>query len=145
MNTKNNVESWEEALIVEVMEEYVSTIENTHGMEYGEKVTKRRACFDKLKDFIRNLLLTQSKAQEDTIKSLRAVIRSMDRELKDYDAIALYDIYAMAFYYDTGIWPAGKSAPMEMHHEFDHAERSKKYTEWLQALTNPTIKSNPSE
>lgn len=83
---------------------------------------------------IQALLTSRDTFWKERVKPLRRIIRRMDRELKDYEAIALYDIYAMAFYDDTGVWPPGKSAPIEMHHEFDQAERSKKYTEWHQAL-----------
>lgn len=85
------------------------------------------------KEFI-SILTSRDTYWKERVEPLRRIIRRMDRELKDYEDIALYDIYAMAFYDDTGIWPPGKSAPMEMHHEFDQTERSKKYTEWHQAL-----------
>ena len=67
----NEWREWEEALIVEVMEEYVETIEGTHGMEYGERVTRRRACFDKLKSFIQNLLSTQEAQVREIVEKLR--------------------------------------------------------------------------
>ena len=91
--------------------------------------------FGEMLESVLNNLLTQHFAHlVERNKSLRAVIKTMDKELQDGYEIMLYDIYAMAFYRDTGIWPPGKSAPMEMHHEFDQAERSEKYREWLQAL-----------
>ena len=42
----------EEELIIEVMEDYISVIEDTHTGFLNDKVSRRRECFDKLKLFI---------------------------------------------------------------------------------------------
>ena len=42
-----------------------------------------------------------------------------------------YEAHAMAFYDETGIWPPGKSAPMEMYHELSFEERSAAWDVWL--------------
>jgi hypothetical protein len=46
-------DSWEEELIVEVMEDYIAVVEDTHTGTYVDKVGRRRECFEKLKSFIR--------------------------------------------------------------------------------------------
>lgn len=61
----------------------------------------------------------------------------MRRQLGDEHSLLL-DIYGMAFYRNTGVWPLFKSAPMELEQaqRLSHEERSKAYDEWIKKLNN---------
>jgi hypothetical protein len=50
----------------------------------------------------------------------------------DPDPRAWYDFHAMAFYRETGIWPNGKAAPMEMGEKTDtqRREADEAWTKW---------------
>ena len=53
----------------------------------------------------------------------------------DPDPTAWYDFHAMAFYRETGTWPNGKAAPMEMGERTDEQRRAadEKWTAWCAA------------
>jgi len=65
-----HTDPWEESLIVEVMEEYIKTIEVTHGMEYRERIKSRQACFEKLKSFIHQTITTALEAKAVEVESI---------------------------------------------------------------------------
>ena len=78
-----------------------------------------------------NIDIDIEKAVERKTKKLKAIVRQMDKDMRGDQDILLYDIYAMAFYYDTDIWPPGKSAPMQMYHDLTDEERHEKWQEWI--------------
>jgi hypothetical protein len=41
------------------------------------------------------------------------------------------DRLSMEFYRETHVWPPGKDAPLEMHHEHDEEERRRRWQAWL--------------
>ena len=72
MNTQKQSSDWEEALQVEVMEDYIL---DSEGMSSGETKTQyMREHFDKLKDFIRSLLL---QAKEELLQEVREKIEEI--------------------------------------------------------------------
>ena len=58
----------EEELIIEVMEEYIYVIEDTHAGFLNDKVVRRRECFDKLKTFIAKSIQQAIAEDRDLIK-----------------------------------------------------------------------------
>lgn len=65
---------------------------------------------------------------------LQRVAMQMERQLSDSDNHSLLlDIYGMAFYYDTHIWPLFKSAPaeIEQNQDLDSTERSMAFDKWM--------------
>lgn len=71
----------------------------------------------------------------DENKKLRAIVMEMQRVLENDPSLKL-DIYGMAFYADTGIWPLFKSMPIAMNGNrmMSDEERSSKYMEWMGSI-----------
>lgn len=67
-------------------------------------------------------------------RPLASIVRQMYRQMEGSDETLLFDIVAMAFEGDTGIWPPGKSAPLEMYHKLTQEERSKKFSDWVKNI-----------
>lgn len=80
--------------------------------------------------------------KEEDIKILIDVIKEMRSQLNGEYSLLL-DIYGMAFYRNTGIFPPFKSAPVEVEQSQEsHEERSKAYDEWIKKLNElltPTL------
>jgi hypothetical protein len=84
----------------------------------------------------RTELLTRDLAAERSLEETRGALAALldwFYEQPGEGKIAAYDRWAMEFYRETGIWPPGKSAPLEMHHDLSPEERSHQYRQWQDA------------
>ena len=97
--------------------------------------------------WVTQTLQTERKKREEMVESvepyynaLRAVVNQFVRDTEDYNKLLQSDVTLMAFERDTGIWPPGKSAPMEMYLE-PMEERHKAFQEWVNILRTAESKS----
>lgn len=82
MTTQNmEKENWIEPLIVEVMDEYISEVEETAPLSYEEKVPRRRQCFEKLVSFI---LSIEKEAERRGEKAMLEKVKKAIQPCLDY-------------------------------------------------------------